>query len=356
MPREYESWIDWLKAIGLTLIVVGHVADTAVASLLPPIYPKQLGVAFFLYAAGYGLARERRAPARVVAGRLFDIYLFGLAIALLLSAIGYVQDGNLRESNYLPFLAGVNIGLDAFPANPTTWFIGMYVHLLVLWAVVLRRVEITGGVFAGLLAVELVTRAALVGTGAVFLAYMNVANWIAVFALGMRHGQGRGRAWAPVPSFALLVAFAVAWTLFVVPLPRAASFPLMRFALSGGGDALATSAAVSALYCLITFAAAGIVRALPSAAPARFVARHTVIVFIGHMPVYFALVPVIAGVTSGYWLRVALHLAACYGGLLLMSWMVFKVVPRDRLRDDILRTVSPDVGNRVAATEVAALP
>ena len=48
MSREYQPSIDWLKAIGLTLIVLGHFADAAMLTLLPPIYPKQIGVALFL--------------------------------------------------------------------------------------------------------------------------------------------------------------------------------------------------------------------------------------------------------------------------------------------------------------------
>jgi len=356
MRREYEPWIDWIKTIGLTLIVVGHVADTAVAALLPPIYPKQLGVALFLYAAGYGLALERRPSLRVAIGRLFDIYFFGLAIALLLSMFGYAQDGNLLESNYLPFAGGVNILMDAFPANPTTWFIGMYLHLLVLWALVLRRVRITGRLLAALLLVEIVVRAAFVATGAVFMAYMNVANWITVFALGLWHGQGGSRTWRPIPSLALLTAFCAGWTFLIVPLPRVANFPLMRFTLSPGLDALATSLAVSALYCIVTFAVAGLVRALPTIAPVRFVAKHTVIVFIGHMPVYFGLLPIIATVTPDYWLRVALHLSVCYLGLLLVSWVAFRVTPRDRLREALLaRAGSSGEATANAATKVAAL-
>ena len=353
MRREYEPWIDWLKAVGLTLIVVGHVADTAVAALLPPIYPKQLGVALFLYAAGYGLARERRAPGRVVAGRLFDIYLFGLAIAAIISIAGYVQDGNIRESNYLPFAAGVNVALDAFPANPTTWFIGTYVHLLAAWALLLRRIEVNGRVLMLLVGIELIVRGALLETGAVFTAYMNLFNWMTVFALGTMHGRrltvrssefqvpgsrvrvpGFGRPWAAGPSLALMVAFFAAWRLFVVPAPRVSGFPFMAFTVPFAS--LATSAAVSALYGVVTFAAAGIARALPAARPVRFIAQHTVIVFVGHMPVYFALVPVIAAVTPHYWMRVALHLAACYGGLLLVSHAAFAIVPRERMRERLL--------------------
>jgi peptidoglycan/LPS O-acetylase OafA/YrhL len=357
MPRDYEPWIDWLKAVGLTLIVVGHVADTAVAALLPPIYPKQLGVALFLYAAGYGLARERRAAGRVIVGRLFDIYLFGVAIAVIISVAGYAQDGNLRESNYLPFAAGVNVALEAFPANPTTWFIGTYVHLLVAWALLLRRIDLNRRVFMLLLATELMVRGALLEAGAVFTAYMNLFNWIAVFALGIMHGRrvavpssgfhvpgsrfrvpGFDRPWAPGPSLALMVTFLAAWRFIVVPAPRGGGFPFMTLAVPFAS--LAASVAVSALYVVVTFAAAGIARALPAARPVRFIARHTVIVFIGHMPVYFALVPVIAAVTPQYWMRVALHLAACYGALLLVSHAVFSIVPRDRLREWLLAVLS----------------
>ena len=343
MPRDYEPWIDWLKTVGLTLIVVGHVADTAVAGLLPPIYPKQLGVALFLYAAGYGLARETRPAGQVIARRLFDIYLFGIAIAAIMSVLGYVEDGNLRESNYLPFLAGVNVALDAFPANPTTWFIGTYLHLLVAWAVVLRRIDVNGRVLILLLAIEVAIRGLLLETGAVFTAYMNLFNWVTVFTMGTLHGRRVGRPWPAIPSLVLLVGFFALWGVFVVPTPRAAGFPFM--ALTIPFASIVTSAAVSALYVFVTFAAAGIARGLPAARPVRFVARHTVIVFIGHMPVYFALVPFIATVTPHYWLRVALHLAACYGGLLLVSAAVFSMVPRERMLERLL-TIDQGSGDR----------
>ena len=142
MRADYVPSIDWLKAIGITLIVFGHLAHGAVAGLVPPIYPKQFGVAMFLYASAYGLARERRASWRAVANRLFEMFLFGVAIAVLLSGLGYLLEGDIRESNYLPFVGGVNVVLDYFPANPTTWFIGMYLQILVLWALVMRQVRI----------------------------------------------------------------------------------------------------------------------------------------------------------------------------------------------------------------------
>ena len=77
--------------------------------------------------------RERRPWSEVLPRRLFEVYLYGISFALLMSAIDWVRISNLDESNYLPFLFGINIALNAFPANPTTWYIGTYIHLLVIW-------------------------------------------------------------------------------------------------------------------------------------------------------------------------------------------------------------------------------
>ena len=41
----------------MTVIVYGHVSRAV--AVTAPIYPKQLGVAFFLFASGFTLARER---------------------------------------------------------------------------------------------------------------------------------------------------------------------------------------------------------------------------------------------------------------------------------------------------------
>ncbi|CAN5916899.1 hypothetical protein BH23PLA1_BH23PLA1_28130 [soil metagenome] len=120
-------FIDWMKAIGMALIVLGHVGGGLVNHLTPPFYPKQLGVAFFLFATGFSLARDRRPWRELVFRRLFEIFLIGFACALLMSVIGLAQNGDPRESNYLPFLLGLNVVLDFFPANPSTWFIGTYI-------------------------------------------------------------------------------------------------------------------------------------------------------------------------------------------------------------------------------------
>src|SRR5262249_50421656 len=94
--RTYQPFIDWLKCLGMALIVYGHVAAWAPLATLPPINSKQLGVAFFLFSIGYSLTIETRDRWRVVFNRLFDVYLFGLALALLLSVSTYMTIGRLQ--------------------------------------------------------------------------------------------------------------------------------------------------------------------------------------------------------------------------------------------------------------------
>jgi peptidoglycan/LPS O-acetylase OafA/YrhL len=344
MSREYVPSIDWLKTIGLTLIVFGHVADAAVLTVLPPIYPKQIGVALFLYAAGYGLALERRSGWQVMARRLFDVYLFGLAAAVLLSIIGYFHDGNVLESNYLPFFGGVNVALDYFPANPTTWFIGAYLHILLVWALVLRRVEIRGSTVAMILAGEMLVRAALIQSAGAFVAYMNVSNWITVFALGLMEGGRRDVRPAPRAAWVsagLLLGFVAIWTTAFASIPRRMDFPFMMITVPAPWDVLATSAAVSTLYLLCTVLTVRAVGPLPAPGVVRFVARHTLIVFIGHMPVYYAMQPLVTAVTSAYWGRVFLHLIVCYLGLLLLSAAIHWAMDRIQLRDRIFGVFTP---------------
>jgi peptidoglycan/LPS O-acetylase OafA/YrhL len=346
MSREYISSIDWLKAIGLTLIVVGHVADAAVLTLLPPIYPKQIGVALFLYAAGYGLAREQRPIWQVLTRRLFDIYLFGLAAAALLSVIGYIHDGNLLESNYLPFAGGINVALDYFPANPTTWFIGAYLHILLVWAILLRRIEIGAGTLAVMFTCEILLRASLIQSAGAFVAYMNVSNWITVFALGMMEGRRRDvtRAYVSWASAVSLCGFIAVWTTVLGSIPRTMGFPFMTIALPAEWSLLsilATSAAVSTLYLVCTLLTVRLVAMLPASAVVRFVARHTLIVFIGHMPVYYAMQSVVTAATSAYWGRVFLHLIVCYLGLLILSEAVHRLLERVDLRNRVLGLLTP---------------
>jgi fucose 4-O-acetylase-like acetyltransferase len=131
----HQNFIDWLKATGMILIVIGHTVgspDALFNSVSAPIYSKQLGVAFFVFVAGWGLGNHHRPRFEEAFKRLFPILFYGGVCALLMSAITWIDIHDLAESNYLPLALGVNVFLNYFPANPTTWYIGMYLHLVLL--------------------------------------------------------------------------------------------------------------------------------------------------------------------------------------------------------------------------------
>ena len=188
MRAERLPFIDWMKCLGMALIVYGHVGAQWVAPLTPPFNLKQLGVAFFLFVSGYSLARERRHWSEVLPRRLFEVYLYGISLALLMSMIDYVRSSNLDESNYLPFLFGINVAFNFFPANPTTWYIGTYVQMLVLWALALRSLRPRPWMLIPVALAEILIRALLMDIVG-FTAYMLLTNWATVFLLGLICGH-----------------------------------------------------------------------------------------------------------------------------------------------------------------------
>jgi len=142
----HQSFVDWMKAVGMLLIVTGHIIGSPYHifnEISQPIYTKQLGVVFFVFVMGWGLANETRTGLRVVYNRIFPMYFYGGACALLVSCIFYYARGDIDASNYLPFFLGANVLLNYFPANPTTWYIGTYIHIVLFWYFFVQGKEIT---------------------------------------------------------------------------------------------------------------------------------------------------------------------------------------------------------------------
>ena len=82
---------------------------------------------------------------------------------------------------------------DNFPANPTTWYLGTYIHALLLWACWLSRHRLGAGAIVVALAVEITARMALLTWVGPFVAYMALTNWLGVFAVGSAaHGHRVG--------------------------------------------------------------------------------------------------------------------------------------------------------------------
>jgi peptidoglycan/LPS O-acetylase OafA/YrhL len=341
MTTERLPFIDWMKCLGMVLIVLGHVGSAWVDSLTPPFNPKQLGVAFFLFTTAYSLARERRPWPQVLSRRLFEVYLYGISFALLMSAIDWVRISNLDESNYLPFLFGINVAFDNFPANPTTWYIGTYIHVLVVWALALRTLRLRPWMLMPVALAEIVIRGLLMERVGLFAAYMLVTNWATVFLLGLISGR---RAPEAPPRAADLVLPLVVVGLLVVAWPRIAwpllgprdSFPFMRFTTGSIlADLGVTSAAVTLLYTAYTWSIYRITRRLREWAPVHFFARNTLFVFIAHMPVYYALQPWLAGRIGKDPARVILFLV-CFVGLAWLSEALHRVLRPTVLRDRML--------------------
>jgi hypothetical protein len=341
MNASRIGFIDAMKCLGMALIVFGHVGGALTAGCTPPVYLKQLGVAFFMFVTGYTLARERRTAAEVLYRRLFEVVFFGVAFAVLMSAITYARIADLNESNYLPFLLGVNVLMNDFPANPTTWFIGTYIHALIFWALVLRsrRVETTWLVAAVL--VEIVVRGLLMARGTMFIAYMVLPNWATVFLAGMSVAQhrdaGPSRPRELIGALAGLGAMVVVWPVLAWRLfSPAPGFPFMTFHAGSQAAALGlTSASVTLVYVTFTLCIYRISRPLTAPAWVCFFSRNTPLIFIAHMPIYHGLRQPVAALGLPYGLTVALLFVIGFVGPALVSEAVRRWLSLAGWRDRI---------------------
>ncbi len=322
--REYVPFIDWLKCLGMLIIVYGHVAGWAPLATLPPIMSKQFGVALFMFTIGYALVRETRSPWRVAFNRLFEIYLFGLSLALILSVRTYLTIGRLQISNYAPLLGGANVVFDFFPANPTTWYLGTYLHIILLWAVFAHRLRVTTPVLVAALLIEIVSRAVLFDTAGRFVAYMLLSNWLTPLLLGAWYGQRSGQS-GPKPSIggwpaALALTGGLAlWAAVAEHLPFVYEFPFMKLAVGNAlVGSLLVSAITSALYVGVTWLTFQAVLTLSAPAPVRFVARNSLIIFLAHMPLYYVMEPALTPLMDSRLLRSVLYAVACVIGLGLL--------------------------------------
>lgn len=346
MTRERLAFIDWLKAIGITLVVYGHVAGWTINAFFPPIFPKQLGVALFVFVTGYSLAAERRPAGIVLARRLFEIVFVGVLFASLLSVIGFVRGSGLALSNFMPFVFGSNVLRNSFPANPTTWYIGMYIHLLVVWAVLLRRVTVTPAVLLGALALEVAVRALVWKYGGGFQSYQLVTNWVGCFLLGRAAGEAALRGPEAKASVSGLAWGIVGCALLWLGFQGLAGVPLDMFGpfrpVTGGTSAAmrgVLSAAVSLLYLGTCWTLFHLTRHWPRSTAAEFLSRHTIVIFIAHMPVMFELDPALAPYSPA--VQSIVRLVVCYALVAVASVVFHRLVDVAAIRERVLRRWAP---------------
>jgi fucose 4-O-acetylase-like acetyltransferase len=329
------AFIDWMKAIGMFLIVFGHVVGGPVNALTPPIYQKQLGVAFFLFVTGFTLARETRPARRVVINRLFEILLIGGAFAVIVSLASLAGGGRGQLSNYLPLLLGANVLVDNFPANPTTWYIGTYTHVILLWAAGVRRLQVTPALLAVAVAAEILIRAALWSTAGTFVAYMAFPNWMTVWLMGLYAGRTAGPTSPPAWTTAA-AAVAVAAPLAVALVwPFDDGFPFRALPAAGPWSHVIASAGVSCWYAGATWLAYRLTAQLTRSRAVEFLAAQTVVVFVVHMPLYLWLYPHVAA--WSFWPRALLMMGVNWIGLSYAGALLYRVIRPAQWRERVAR-------------------
>jgi peptidoglycan/LPS O-acetylase OafA/YrhL len=342
--RQYFAFVDWMKALGMLFILYGHVAGWGPLNALPPINLKQLGVTAFVFVMGFMLTREQKPGCRVLIDRLVEMYVLAFLLAVVVSGVSAASTGNLQESNYLPFFLGLNVFVDFFPANPTTWFVGTYLHILLFWLLI-RRTAITGRLLLVAVAFEIVVRAVLLYQGLRFVPYMLLPNWMTVFLLGRWYGQGRRPAWEPGTGLAaLLLSAAVAlvvWMGVELPYVRRLPFDELR-PWSPVAAAVFISIWVSAIYVCCTWLLYLVVRPFGAPAWVRFIARNTLLIFLGHMPVLQAVTALTRNSGLSPNARGALVTLVCIVGLGYASEWFHRVVDVRALRDRVHGAICRD--------------
>jgi hypothetical protein len=281
-----------MKAIGMFLIVTGHVVGSPYHifnEVSQPIYSKQLGVSFFVFIMGWGLANENRDGIRVLFNRAFPLYFFGLLGALILSVIFYISSGELNESNYLPLFLGVNVLFNNFPANPTTWYIGTYLHILLFWFFFTRGKPIGFKHLVIAFVVENLARCLILALDKEFMAYMLLPNWLTVFLLGSYLRHKKDTTWNGMTTVLVgsWLAILLAWSFAYVLFPFDNSFPFRNLPSTGYWVLPFRSVLITLVYLGNTYVVFEIVRRLPLLKPVSFFARNTIIIFIAHMPIIY---------------------------------------------------------------------
>lgn len=326
------------------IIVFGHYFGEPYNQFTQPIYPKQLGVAFFVFVMGWGLAKEIRPHWQVVYNRLFPMYFWGLAITLFISLLSLIINNSLKLTNFLPFVGGANVIANHFPSNPTTWFIGTYLHILVLWAWLLRRISISIPLLIIVFIFEWLVRSILINEGHLYNAYMLTSNWLSILVLGMYLSQKTDKP----KNNSLTLAIGLLWLTFLgswawlmnTYVSFAHSFPFKTLIAEHGIlSSMGASLAISAAYITNTLFAIALFQRIKAYNLVRFFSRNTIIVFVGHMPLYDVAEPVAKIFVQSGWGKRAIIIFIMFVGLSILSEYLHKIIDLKKLKLALWSTI-----------------
>jgi len=289
---KHQNFIDLMKAVGMFLIIYGHIVGDPLNlynQITQPIHTKQIGVAFFVFFTGWGLANNTRPALRTVFNRIFPFYFYGILFAMFLSVLFFFMKDDTNPSNYMPFVLGVNVFFNYFPANPTTWYIGTYLHILLFWYFFMQGKTVTKWHLVLAFVVENVVRCIFMSMGQDYIAYMLLPNWLTVFLLGMYLHEKRQQ---PTTPFVLLLI--IAWiSVFVLSTSAANAigfddeFPFRNMTSDFVWHTPVESLLISMTYIVHTLLFFEVARRLPGHSVISFFARATLITVIIHIPIIF---------------------------------------------------------------------
>lgn len=289
---KHQSFIDLMKAVGMLLILIGHVVGDPTHlynQIAQPVHTKQIGVAFFVFITGWSLANDNRPRLRVVFNRIFPFYFYGIIFAIFISVLYIFLKNDTNPTNYLPFMLGINVVLNYFPANPTTWYIGTYLHLLLFWYVFLHGKKLGAKHLILAFVLENIVRSTLMYWQQDYIAYMLFPNWLTIFLLGMYYYKKRQRSSAPIVILYIfiMITFIFLWTITTRSIGFDGTFPFRKITSGYNFSLLVESTLVSATYIFYTLLFFEIARRLPGNRLISFMARATLITVIIHMPVVY---------------------------------------------------------------------
>jgi hypothetical protein len=190
----------------------------------------------------------------------------------------------------MPFIGGINVFYNHFPANPTTWYIGTYLHLLLFWYFFLRGKEISKRDLLVAFLVENISRCTLIALEQNMVAYMLLPNWLTVFLLGGYLHKKQDRIWTQkiVWLSVIWVLTLALWSSSFNILSFDSSFPFRKILLDGMWEIPIRSLLISTFYLVSTLVVFEITRCFPLSRIISFFARNTLLIFIVHMPLIYA--------------------------------------------------------------------